>query len=148
MKKIILFLILASIILIIGCKEEIVEEEGTAEEAAPPVPPEMAEEAAEPEEPAAVEILSGLRCMDNKIEATITNTKADALEITKDVKVVVNGLVVIDPECDTLILQPGESTYCSDVTGHYAIRQGKVNTVQLNLKGESIVEYVDCVAAE
>ena len=147
MKKLILVLILAiCLILVGGCKKEVPvtpSEAAAPEEAAtPPTPPEMAETAA-PETPA--EILSGLRCIgNNTIEATIANTKDTALELTKDIKIMLNGIIVIDPECDKLTLNPGESVYCKDITGHIPIRQGKINTIQLNLAGERITGEVSC----
>lgn len=126
MKKLIFVLILAMcLILVGGCKKEVPATPSGAvtpeETAAPPAPQETAETAAQAK-PA--EMLSGLRCIDNNtIEATIANTKDTALELTKDIKIMLNGMIVIDPECDKLTLNPGESVYCKDITGHIPIRR-------------------------
>ena len=139
MKKIILFLgVLLIGLFLIGCSEP-------EEDLTPPEVPEDDEGAETPEADVSVDMLSELRCFDNeKIEAVITNTGESAIELAKDVKVLLNGMIVVDPECDTLVLAAGESTACSDISGHIPVRDGTTNTVQLNLAGERIVEYVEC----
>ena len=138
MRKIIILCILTTLLLV-SCKPA---EEAPEEPTPPPVPEMMPEEAAE--EPVIKETLSELRCVDDRIEAVISNTNTKTLEIAKDIKVMVNGLLVVDPECDSLTLEPGQSTFCQDISGHLAIRKGKTNTIKLNLLHENIVEYVQC----
>ena len=57
---------------------------------------------------------------------------------------IINGLVVVDPECDKLTIAPGESVYCSDISGHYAIRQGEVNRIQINMERQRGISDVKC----
>ena len=142
MKKI-LFFILAIVLLLTACKiAEIPEETAEAESEEPAVAEEVIEETIV-QEPSAV-ILSGLKCIDDKIEGVITNTQDQAAGLNKEIKIIINGLIVIDPECDKATLEAGESTVCSDLSGHFPIRTGKVNTIKLNLLRESVIEYVDC----
>ena len=142
MKKMIIFCILAVLVLMAsGCKTDIVEEQETESETPLIEEPVIEEKAVE--EPK--EMLSGLRCAGDKIEAVITNVGDRTLELTKDIKIMINGLPpVADPECDKLILEPGESTICSDISGHYSIREGRVNTIQLNFYGGRVFESVKC----
>lgn len=146
MKKSTIFLILVIALLIVsGCNKK-AEDIQTTESAVPdtdnvpPSPPGFEDTAAT----AQVETLELIRCTDNKIEAMITNNNDMDIEITKDVKIIINGLVVVDPECDKMLLKPGESTTCADITGHYPIRTGKINKVQLNLHDEKIDKDIDC----
>ena len=152
MKKIILFCVLTLVLLIIsGCKaaEEAAPEEPIAVEE--PVKEEVIQETVIPEtaiQGPTSETLSELRCVDSKIEAVITNTQDSSVELAKDIKIMINGLLVVDPECDSLILAPGASTFCSDLSGHLAIREGKTNTVKINMLHESVVDYVECFVEE
>ena len=145
MKKIILFCILITTLLLIACAVEETQPEETVTEE-PAITEEVIQETVI--QGPTPETISELKCVDNKIEAVITNTQAEAIEIAKDIKIMINGLIVIDPECDSLTLEPGASTICTDLSGHLAIREGKTNTVKLNLQHESIVEYVECYVEE
>lgn len=142
MKKI-LFFILAIVLLLTACKIAEIQSEVAEEITEEPTEAEEVIEETIIQEPSAA-ILSGLKCIDDKIEGVITNTQDQAAELNKEIKVIINGLIVIDPECDKSTLEPGESTVCSDLSGHFTIRTGKVNTVKLNLLRESVIEYVDC----
>ncbi len=147
MRKIILICVLMTTLLLIACStvEETAPEETVAEEQA-----EVIEEVIEEtiiQEPS-TEILSALKCADNKIEAVLTNTNSEPVEIAKTMKVMINGLLVVDPECDSLTLAAGESTFCSDLSGHLTVREGKTNTVKINVLHESAVDYVECFVEE
>lgn len=98
--------------------------------------------------PASGEFISDLRCADDKITGVITNIEDEQIQLNGNVKVMLNGNVVVDPECDKLVLEPGESTICSDLSGHFSIRTGKVNTMQFNLAGVRYIEYADCAVKE
>ena len=91
-----------------------------------------------------LEMITEARCFDNRIEVVLTNPTDETLTLAKDAKVILNGLVVVDPECDKLEIAPKESVYCSDISGHYAIRQGEVNRIQVNMKSERGLSDVDC----
>ena len=144
MKKLILICILITALLLIGGCKKAVDEQPVTEPSVPVVvePQEGEGNGAEAAEPG--KILSALKCLDGAIEGIVTNTGDKELTLAKDIKVLINGLIVVDPECDKLVLAPGESVYCRDLSGHYAIRKGQVNRVQLNLLGERAVEVVDC----
>ncbi len=139
MKKLILFCILTiALLLFAGCKK-------AEEEPAPPALPEpviIVEEPTEEAEPG--KMLSELRCIDGAIEAVVTNTGETEAAIGDDIKVMINGLLIVDPECDKYILAPGESTYCKDISGHIKIRTGKENRIQLNALRERALEVIDC----
>jgi len=90
--------------------------------------------------------LSEVSCVDGNIQAKVTNTGAADAALAKEIKVLVNGLLVVDPECDKATLAAGESTLCTDLSGHLSVREGKLNTVQINLANDRAVEYVMCTA--
>jgi hypothetical protein len=144
MKRLILFLALTALLLFAGCKAKEEAEVGT-----PPMPPAV-EETPEVSEPAAEsgELLSATRCVDSKIQGVITNILDSEVTLGKDIKILINGLLIVDPVCDSMTLAAGESTFCDDLSGHIAIRAGKVNRVQLNAFSERAYEEVDCAAKE
>ncbi|MBW2995681.1 hypothetical protein KY332_00100 [Candidatus Woesearchaeota archaeon] len=128
-----------TLLLIAGCKK--------AEEVTPPELPEITE--AQEEEAELGEegkMLTLLQCTNGAIEAVITNTGTEEATLAKDIKVIINGLLVVDPECDSMTIAAGESTYCKDISGHIATRIGKVNTIVANAKNDRSVEYIDCAA--
>ena len=102
--------------------EEVVPEEVVEEEA---------EEIPEPEVPTEYigTILSDAVCVDNEIQATISNTGETTETIGDKIIVQVNSLVVRAPTCDEMTLEPGESTRCSDMSGPFPVRAGKQNLV-------------------
>ena len=89
-------------------------------------------------------ILSDAVCVDDEIQATITNTGDLDETIGNKLIVQVNGLVVRAPVCEEMDLAPGESTRCSDMSGPFPIRTGKENLVIVKLKGESSQATVTC----
>ena len=135
-------------LVLIGCKRE-VEPEVVVE--APPAVEEVIvipEEPAVPEAPVEVktvlDMISEARCLDNKIEVLLTNPTDETITLARDAKVIINGLIVIDPECDKLTLAPGESTFCTDISGHFSIRTGEKNRIQINMRSERGLSIVDC----
>ena len=94
--------------------------------------------------PGKLDMISEARCIDNNIEVVLTNPTEKVLTFAKDAKIIINGLVVVDPECDKLTLEPGESTYCTDISGHLAIRQGAVNRIQVNMFSERGLSDIKC----
>jgi hypothetical protein len=138
-----------SLLILGGCKSK---EQAPTEQPAAPVEPVVApaapeEPAASAEQPLTQPSISEARCVDSRIEAVLTNTGSASAVLGKDFKIILNGLVVIDPECDKMTLAAGESTYCKDISGHYTIREGKVNTVQINAFSERAFEDIDCAEA-
>ena len=142
MKKLILFLALAALLVFAGCKtaEEKVE---TPEAPTVVETPETSEPAVE-----SGKLLSAVRCADSKIQGVVTNTLDSEVTLGNDIKILINGLLIVDPVCDSLTLAQGESTFCDDLSGHIAIRAGKINRVQLNAFSERAYEEVDCAAEE
>lgn len=157
MKKLILISILVIIVLISGCKKEMPAAPETppaipsGQETPPPIPETdlTNETPATPEAPMEVktpglEMVSQARCIDNKIGLVVTNPTNQTLTLAKDAKVIVNGLTVIDPECDKMEIKPGESVFCADISGHYATRTGEQNRIQINMFSERSMTVVNC----
>ena len=143
MKKIILFMIIA-LLLVSGCKKAEKEEVGQ-----PPFPIEEPElEEAPVETISELEMISEARCIDNKIELVLTNPTDETFILGNTAKIIINGLIIVDPECDKLEIAPGESIYCADLSGHIAIRTGAKNTIQVNMKMERGLSVVDCAGQE
>ncbi len=130
------------IFLVTGCKveEEIIEPEPIPE----PVP--------EPEPTATVEgplidgieVLSEVRCLDNKIELILTNPSNRTIKIGYNAKIILNGLISAFPECDKLEIGPYESVYCADISGPLSIRKGTKNKIQFNTDRDSDFFIVSC----
>jgi hypothetical protein len=99
---------------------------------------------APPEQGKEGKLISYIRCHPDGIEAVIQNTGDDEVTIGKDIKVMINGLLTSSSECDKLVLAPGESTYCKDITGPISHKKGKVNKIQLNLLHDRAIEEIDC----
>lgn len=142
MKKTTIFCILAVLVLaIFACKPPVEEE-------VPPVVPEVEEapeEAPEVEEapPTPIELISAARCIDDKIEATIANTGTETAEIAKNLKILLRGMTVSDPDCDETILEPGESTFCANIAGHFPLAEGN-NRVLVRLADQELEVTVVC----
>lgn len=95
-----------------------------------------------------LEMITQARCLENRIEVVLTNPTDATLTLAKDAKVIMNGLTVVDPECDKLVIAPGESVYCADISGHYSIRNGEMNKIQVNMKAERGLSEVDCTGQQ
>ena len=155
MKKILFVVLAMSLLLLAACKAPVEE---TVEEPVVEAPvvesPVVEEPVAEPEltgEPAPVEtvtpeleMFSEARCLDEHIEAVLTNPTEETLTIGKDAKIIINGLLSSYPVCDQETIAPGESVYCEDITGPLTIRKGQVIKIQVNMKTERSVSVVDC----
>lgn len=89
-------------------------------------------------------LLSELRCVNDQVSGVVYNNEDSELRLAKDIKVFINGLVVVDPVCDNLTIAPHSSVFCQDLSGHFNVRRGKTNTIKLNLKSDSIQEVVEC----
>lgn len=150
-KLTILFVILASLLLITACKEEVVEEEVMEET------PEAMEETSEAmEEPVLtgepdpveakteLEMVTGARCINGHIEAVLTNPTDMELEIGRDAKIIINGLLSTYPVCNQQMIGPGESVYCEDITGTLSIKKGDNIKIQVNMRTERSVSVVNC----
>lgn len=93
------------------------------------------------------ESISSIRCTDQDIQAYITNIDDEEIVLGQSVKIIINGIIANPPECEKLKLEPGENTYCRDITGPLYFRKG-MNKVQFNFKSKSIVKMVECVNQE
>lgn len=145
-KAIISIIIIILIIGVFGCQKAAETPKETAPVETTPVVP--AEQNADVEKPVAASkaALSDLRCAGNKsIEGVFTNTDEKPIKLAKDVKIIINGLIVVDPDCDKLDVQPGEAVYCKDFTGHLSVSGSKkTNEVTLNFHDKKVIEYVTC----
>ncbi len=111
MKKAIIACILVLILVLTGCKVPEEEVNETVEEG-----PEVAAEEKE--------LVSNLKCENGVISGTITNTGDSTIDLTKDIRIIIRGLVVANKllVCEKTTLKPGESTSCSKLNGVYQIR--------------------------
>ncbi|MBD3249732.1 hypothetical protein GF336_06830 [Candidatus Woesearchaeota archaeon] len=154
MKKIfVLSLLVISLLIFSGCEQEVAED--SPEDQVPPAMPDVAPgDTSEPEiqQPAPVDasFISELRCIDGRegrIEAKITNTEDEEIVIGETVKFMINGLLTSKSECEQKTIAPGESTFCSDLSGPLAIRDGKSNLIIANTPSQKITETVICPAS-
>lgn len=131
--------------------EEPMEEPPEAEmprvEAEEPEPEEMPQEeppeAAPEPEPEEISFLTGLRCVGDNVEGTITNA-LDTQLLVEDIRVLFNGNV-IEPvllRCDKIVVEPGESTFCESLQGVLPI-EGE-NKVAVVIGEESATETIEC----
>jgi hypothetical protein len=128
-KAVLLLCILALGILFLlgGCKAP--EEEAEVPEAEVEVPEVEAEEGLPAEveqEVAAGAWLAGVACAEGRISAVITNQEGRDMEITKDIKLLIRGLVVTRPDCDKMTLAPGESAICDDISGGFPLADSNI----------------------
>ena len=149
MKKILLICLLTALLLLVACKKEVEEEPEVVvpEEpvAAPPPEPEPKAPLAEVETlTPETEMISEARCLDNKIELVLTNPTEETLILGKTAKIILNGLIVANPECDATEITPGESIFCADISGPLAIKQGEINKIQINMLRERGISLVNC----
>ena len=140
MKKflaIICLLILASSIFVLaGCK--------TAEperQTPPALPPEI-QETSEPT-PMPTELLSGVRCVNGKIQGTVTNILDEQIDLS-NARVFINGLLNRGVECDKMVLNPGESTFCTNMIGKFTASSKKANKLDLRIGSAIQVEIINC----
>ena len=89
------------------------------------------------------ELISDAVCADGKIGAIITNIGEEEATIPKDIKILLRGMVVIDPDCEKMTLAAGESILCENVAGHFSTGTGK-QQVTVILKGASAQATVTC----
>jgi hypothetical protein len=81
-------------------------------------------------------ILSNVKCDSGKISATITNLKEETLSILPKnkgvLRVMVNGVNMIDFVCDKTELGAKETVQCSDLVGNDAIKPKLIRTTKAN----------------
>lgn len=147
-----LLVLAGSIVLLAGCEKESVQtppsaetQEQISEEAVPPTPP-FAEDLIKPPETARAEapeqLLTELRCVDNKIEARITNILNEKMELSKAV-IFINGLLKRNPECDKSVLEPGESTFCENLISKVNLKD-RGNKLLFRIYGLQTIDYLNC----
>ena len=107
------------------------------EEMPPPLP-------SLPEEQTASDLVYAAKCVDDKIELFLINPTNDTLTIVEDIKIHLNGMIVVDPECSKSTLIPGKKVFCSDISGHLPIREKKENLLQLSIDLEKYEFVIDC----
>lgn len=144
MKKIIAILVLIIIasLFLAGCKQA--EEQPTAAEPA-------MEQTTENETPPSLpdqtttedNILSGLMCVDDNIQGTITNVLNQQISI-EDIRVLFNGNVVDTDalRCDKTTLSPGESTLCESLQGVVPVTG--TNTIDVVIGDKTDNEAITC----
>lgn len=99
------------------------------------------------------ELLSGLKCKNMKIYGYVTNIDDEKKKLGDDVKIIINGIVAKDIDCEKLVLDPGESTYCSNLAGHISellpnvisTREKYEDQLQIifNFEKKKLVEYAN-----
>jgi archaellum component FlaG (FlaF/FlaG flagellin family) len=130
MKKTSMVCILLMVLILAGCKapedqvNETVEEEAVVEEEA--------------------NLVSNLNCANGVITATITNTGEETIDLSKDIRVIIRGLVVANKiiECEKTSLKPGESTLCSKLNGVYPVVEN--NALVVRFGTEQVLMDVAC----
>ena len=141
--KIILCII--SIILILGCTTQIQEqntETTPAEEEIVTSTP--AEEPVIEQPTATIELLSEVRCTEERIVGVLTNTFDQTIEVQKDIQLHINGLINRELGCEKTTLEPGESTFCETLNGRYPVRSPGNNRLTAVLDGSSYDEVITC----
>ena len=155
-----LLIIVGLIFIIIGCSQK--ETEVKTPEVVPEpelVPPQLP--AAEPEiveqpqpqeqvvitetlrEEAPTELLTQVRCVDNKIEGVVTNVDDEQMDLSDSI-IYINGILKRNPECDTMILNPGDSTFCENFIGNIKPSTSKGNKLILRISGLQWEEIINC----
>lgn len=109
----------------------------------PTMPPSLPEQLIS-EQTAAPQVISNANCIDDRIELLLTNPTNKTLELVKDIIIHLNGMIVVDPKCYIYTIMPRKEVYCSDISGHLAIRKGKKNTLQLSIESEKFNFIIDC----
>jgi len=167
MKKLIAVLFI--FLFFIGCKagEKGVEEPETTisepitqqVDQQPQAAAEIEQEAGEPEpakeQPQVTEIskipempISDLKCVDDRIEAVITNIADETITVAKDVKIIIHGKFIVHPsfiQCEKDSLEPGESMYCpSIVGGQYPLSEKNRFIFRITGATEGLLEVVEC----
>lgn len=138
MKKLILGILMVFFIVLAGCKvQEKTNIQQTEEQTIPQLSTSL--------EPKAKELVSNMVCKDEKISATITNVGNVTIDIQKDIKVILRGMVVAGNllECEKTTLKEGESTSCSNIVGIYKAVSG-TNRVVVRLGKSEIIKEINC----
>jgi hypothetical protein len=80
------------------------------------------------------EMVTNAVCADGKVGAVITNVADTTVTLNKEWKVLLRGMVVKDPGCDKTVLEPGESTTCTTLSGTFPLVEGK-NEIVVRMEG-------------
>ena len=162
---ILMMLILGSALIFAGCKQEEAAtttppatqtETQPAEQETPPTAP-FAEEQTAPAEqetapqdqlpaevPASDKLLSGITCENNKMDAVVTNILDKQIDLSKSI-IFVNGILSrVTTQCEKKILEPGESTACSGLTGTISMSTIKLNKIIFRAGTAQQEELVEC----
>ena len=157
-----LLIIVGLILIIIGCSQKETEEIQTPgiQEPEQIVPPELpspqeqqVQETVIIDEPVVVTessreeppntLLTELRCVDNKIEGVVTNVDDETMDLS-DAIVYINGILKRNPECDAMVLNPGNSTFCTNFIGNIKPSNTKGNKFLLRISGYQWEEIISC----
>ena len=90
-----------------------------------------------------VEMVSQMACVDGVASGRITNTDNVAWVYGKDVKVLLRGLVIHDPGCEKMELEPGESADCTTLNGPFQVVEG-LNEITVRSKNKEVIATVTC----
>lgn len=120
---------------------EVVEPEVVVEEEEVVLPePEVATEYA------GDEIIANAVCIGREIQAVITNTGTETVEIGRGLTIQINGNAVVKPDCEKTTVAAGESIQCDNLAGPLVglVKPGKQNEVVVKLKAASAQATVTC----
>jgi hypothetical protein len=162
---ILMMLILGSVLIFAGCKQEekadttppvtqpvtqpaVTEPETpsaqpTGEQAAPAE--QVPQELVPIEVPASDKLLSGITCVDRKMDAVVTNILDKQIDLSKSI-IFVNGILSrVTASCEKKILAPGESASCSGMTGTISMSATKPNKIIFRVSATAQQEeLVEC----
>ena len=166
MLAMIVILIIAGLILvIIGCQQQPTVEPVVTPEQEEQIPPAIPEqETIEPivetqetneeitiietaREEAPNELLTSLRCIDNKIEGVVTNTLDETMDLSKAI-VHINGILNRNIQCDIYKLEPGESTFCENFISNIKPKTKNANNFNFRVSGLQFIDMVNCEEPE
>ena len=128
-----------------GCTTDVTTEQALDTQAPPPPPMEEVvpvTDVTPPEEAIPVQeetkmtqgadLVSNIACIGgDAIKLTLTNVEDNDLTIASDVQFLVNALMV-DPDCDQLVLNPGQSTSCTLTSGNLGFTPSIIVTTPNN----------------
>ncbi len=152
-KTTIVFCLLAIMVLLISgcsCKKDVpapapVEPEApVVTEPVAPVEPTLPEPEVETEYAGeSDEVVTEAVCSEGKIGARLTNTGDSAVTIGKEMRILLRGMVVKDPGCETVDLASGASTVCTQLNGPFPVVDGK-NEVLIRIGSTEVKATVIC----
>ena len=133
-----LFILICSVFVLAGCSKEAAEDETVQ-------PPEVPFE--EPEQDSQSEVpeflISDVSCVNQKIQGTISNIGDEIMDLSMG-RAFINGIPNNVLECDEMVLEPGESTFCANLIGRATALTTRVNSFDLRVGEFQQVEMVSC----